>query len=155
MTIKVKDKAPDFSLFDTDRKERTLKEFSGKKVVLAFYPGAFTGVCQKELCSLRDSMNNFNQVGAQVIGISVDSPFANAAFAKQNELGYPLLCDYTRAVSKQYCGVHDDFAGLKGYSAAKRSVFVLDNNHVVKYAWISDNPGNEPPYEEIKTALAS
>ncbi len=155
MALKVNDKAPDFTLFDTDRKERSLKDFAGKKLVIAFFPGAFTGVCQKELCTFRDSMTNFNQMGAQVIGISVDSPFANAAFASQNELNFPLLCDFTRSAAKAYGGVHEDFAGLRGYSAAKRTVFVLDASHKVKYAWISENPGAEPPYEEVKKALSA
>lgn len=155
MPLNPNDKAPDFTLFDTERKERTLKEFAGKPVVLAFFPGAFTPVCQKELCSFRDSAGNFNSVNAQVIGVSVDSPFANKAFATQNELSFPLLCDFTRTVSKQYGGVHEDFAGLKGYSASKRAVFVLDKSHVVKYAWISENPGAEPPYDEVKKVVAA
>ena len=155
MALKVGDKAPQFRLFDTERKERSLSEFLTKKTVLAFYPGAFTGVCTKELCTLRDSMTNFSKVNAQVVGISVDASFANKAFATANNLSFPLLSDYTRVVSKQYCGVYDDFAGLSGYSASKRSVFVLDANGIVKYAWISENPGNEPPYDEINKSIAS
>ncbi|HTK81756.1 MAG TPA: peroxiredoxin [Bacteroidota bacterium] len=156
MALKVGDKAPDFKLLDTDKKERSLSEFMGKKTVLAFYPGAFTGVCTKEMCALRDSMSNFNGMNAQVVGISVDSPFANKGFSEFNKLGFPLLSDYTRSVSKQYTGLYDDFAGLKGYTAAKRAVFVLDTAGVVKYAWISEtNPGAEPPYEEVNKAVAS
>lgn len=155
MAINVGNKAPDFSLFDTERKEKTLKEFAGKPVILAFYPGAFTGVCQKELCHFRDSMAQLNKFHAQVIGISVDSPFANAAFASQNDVSYPILCDYTRSASKAYGGVHEDFAGLKGYSASKRAVYVLDASGVVRYAWVTENPGNEPPYAEIEVALGA
>lgn len=155
MPIKTGDKAPDFTLFDVDRKERTLKEFSGRTIVLAFYPGAFTSVCQKELCTFRDSLTRYNNLNAQVLGISVDSPFANKAFAEQNELSFPVLCDYTRTVAKQYCGVHEDFAGIKGYSAAKRSVFVINRDGTVTYSWISENPGNEPPYEEVTKAIES
>ena len=94
MAIKVGSKAPEFTLFDTDKKPRSLSEFRGKNVVLAFYPGAFTGVCTKELCAFRDAMSNFNNLNAQVVGISVDSPFANKAFATQNNLQFPLLSDY-------------------------------------------------------------
>jgi glutaredoxin-dependent peroxiredoxin len=155
MAVSVGAAAPDFKLFDTERKERSLNEFRGKQVVLAFYPGAYTGVCTKELCTFRDSLTNFNALNAQVIGISVDSPFANKAFADQNQLTFPVLCDFTREVSKKYGGVHEDFAGLKGYSAAKRAVYVLDKNGVVSYVWVSENPGVEPPYEEIKKALGS
>ncbi len=155
MALKVGDKAPQFRLFDAERKERALSEFLTKKTVLVFYPGAFTGVCTKELCTLRDSMSSFNSVNAQVVGVSVDGPFANQAFASANGLTFPLLCDFTRTVSKQYCGVHENFAGIQGYTAAKRSVFVLDAKGIVKYAWISENPGVEPPYGEISKALAS
>jgi glutaredoxin-dependent peroxiredoxin len=155
MALSVGAAAPDFKLFDTERKERSLGEFRGKQVVLAFYPGAYTGVCTKELCTFRDSLTNFNALNAQVVGISVDGPFANKAFADQNQLTFPILCDYTREVTKKYGGLHEDFAGLKGYSAAKRAVYVLDRNGVVIYAWVSENPGVEPPYEEVKKALGS
>ena len=155
MSLSIGSKAPDFTLVDSDRKPRSLKEFLGKKLVLAFYPGAFTGVCGKEMCALRDAMASFNTLSAQVVGISVDGPFANKAFSDQNKLTFPLLCDYTREVSKAYAGLYEDFAGVKGYTAAKRSVFVLDASGVVKYVWVTETPGVEPPYEEIKKALAS
>jgi peroxiredoxin len=153
MAIKVGSKAPEFTLFDTDKKPRSLSEFQGKNVVLAFYPGAFTGVCTKELCTFRDAMSNFNNLHAQVVGISVDAPFANKAFATQNNLQFPLLSDYTREVCKQYGGIHEDFAGMKGYSASKRAVFIVDANGYVTYAWISENPGMEPDYEAITYSL--
>ncbi|HUN65307.1 MAG TPA: redoxin domain-containing protein [Bacteroidota bacterium] len=155
MALKVGDKAPDFKLFDADRAERSLGEFLTRKTVLAFFPGAFTGVCTKEMCALRDSLTNFNTMNAQVVGVSVDGPFASKAFATANQLTFPLLCDFTRTVARQYAGVHDDFAGVKGYSASKRAVFVLDTNRTVRYAWISENPGVEPPYDEIAKALKS
>ena len=154
MAVKPGEKAPEFTLSDTEKNARSLKEFAGKKTVLAFYPGAFTGVCTKELCAFRDSLAQFNSLNAQVVGISVDSPFSNKAFASQNQLTFPLLSDYTRSVSAMYGGLHEDFAGLKGYSAAKRAVFVLDGQGIVRYVWVSENPGVEPPYEEIRKALA-
>ncbi len=153
MSVKIGIKAPDFSLYDTERKQRSLSEFKGKNVVLAFYPGAFTGVCTKEMCTLRDSMTRFNNLNAQVIGISVDSPFANKAFASQNNLEFPLLSDYSREVSKLYGGVLKDFAGLKGYGVAKRAVYIIDKEGVVKYEWITDNPGIEPDYDVIAKKL--
>jgi glutaredoxin-dependent peroxiredoxin len=155
MAVTIGNKAPDFALFDTEKKVRPLTEFLGKKTVLAFYPGAFTGVCTKELCALRDSMTRFNELNAQVVGISVDSPFANKAFAVQNNLQFPILSDFTRTTIQAYGIVHDGFAGLTGYRASKRSVFVLDKNGVVRYAWVSDNPGVEPNYDEVTKALAS
>lgn len=155
MALKVGDTAPDFTLPDYDKNPRSLKEFLGKKVVLVFYPGAFTGVCTKEMCSFRDSMANLNSLNAQVVGISVDSPFANKAFATQNNLSFPLLSDYSREVAKQYVGLYQDFGGLKNYTAAKRSVVVLDKNGVVKYVWVTETPGVEPPYDEVTKAVAS
>lgn len=153
MSIEVNSVAPNFSLLDAERQSRSLSDFAGKKVVLAFFPGAFTGACTKEMCALRDSMANFNQMNAQVIGVSVDSPFANKAFSDANNLTFPLLSDYKREVSQVYCGVYNDFAGLKDYRAAKRSVFVLDQAGFVKYRWITEEPGKEPPYDEIKNIL--
>lgn len=153
MAIKVGDKAPGFTLVDTDKKPRTLNEFLGKKTVLAFFPGAFTGVCTKEMCTFRDSISNFGTMNAQVVGISVDSPFANKGFATANNLQFPILSDYTHKVVKQYGIEMNNFAGLEGYSAAKRSVFVLDGSGTVRYSWISDNPGVEPNYDEVKKAV--
>ncbi len=153
MAVKVGNKAPEFTLFDTERKSRSLSEFRGKTVVLAFYPGAFTGVCTKEMCTFRDTMEKFNRLNAQVIGISVDASFANYAFAAQNNLQFPLLSDYSRKVINEYCGVHEDFAGLTGYTASKRAVFIIDASGIVKYVWISENPGVEPDYNAIEQAL--
>lgn len=155
MALTVGAKAPAFTLVDTEKKPRSLGEFLGKKTVLAFYPGAFTGVCTKEMCAFRDSLANLTSLSAHVVGISVDSPFANKTFATQNNLTFPLLSDFNRDVAKMYCGLQENFAGIQGYVAAKRSVFVLDASGTVKYVWITDNPGNEPPYDEIKKALAS
>jgi peroxiredoxin len=153
MAINVGSKAPEFTLFDNDKKPRKLSEFRGKKVVLAFYPGAFTGACTKEFCALRDAMSNFNNLNAQIVGVSVDSPFANKVFATQNNLQFPLLSDYTREVSKQYGGVYEDFAGITGYIASKRAVFIIDANGIVTYSWVSDNPGAEPDYDAVSQAL--
>ncbi len=154
MALKVGDKAPEFTLVDTERKERKLSEFSGKTIVLVFFPGAFTGVCTKEMCSFRDSLADFNKLNAQVIGISVDAPAANKAFAAHNHLEFPVLSDFTREVSKKYAGIYENF-GVKGLTAAKRSVFVVDPGGIVRYAWISEDPGVEPNYEEVRKAVAA
>ncbi|MCX6137305.1 MAG: peroxiredoxin [Ignavibacteriales bacterium] len=152
MALATGSKAPQFTLFDTDRKQVSLSDFAGKKVVLVFYPGAFTGVCTKELCRFRDALADYNSLNAQVLAISVDGPFANKAFKDQNNITYPMLSDYTRSISLAYGGIHQDFAGLAGYTASKRAVYVLDAAGTVTYAWVSDNPGVEPPYDEVKKA---
>jgi len=154
MPVTVGQKAPNFTLPDTGKKQTSLSDFAGKKTVLVFYPGAFTGVCEKELCTFRDAMADFNSLNAQVLGISVDSPFSNKAFAEKNSVTFPLLSDYTRYVSAQYCGLVNNFAGLVGLTAANRAVFVVDAAGTVTYAWISENPGVEPPYDEVKKAVA-
>lgn len=153
--VKVGDRAPQFSLVDKDRRPVGLSDFGGKKVVLAFFPGAFTTVCQKELCQLRDMLGNLEQLGAQVVGISVDSPWANGAFAAANRLPFPILSDHTREVSRAWGGVHEDFAGLRGYTVAKRAVFVVDPHGIVRYRWVTDDPGVEPLYGEIERVLSS
>ena len=140
---------PDFQLFDQNRVVRSLKDFAGKKIVLAFFPGAFTSVCTKEMCAFRDSMKSMTALGAQVIGISVNDPFTNKAFAEVNQLPFIILSDYTRETIKRYGVFHEDFAGLKGYTVAKRSVFILDEKGTLQYKWISEDPGKEPDYKEI------
>ena len=151
--VNVGDIAPDFTLFDMDRKPRNLSEFRGRNVVLAFYPGAFTSACKREMCTLRDSIAGLEALDAQVLGVSVNDPFANKAFHEMNMLNFPLLCDYNREAVELYGVAMHDFAGLKGYTAAKRSVFIIDREGIVRYRWVSENPGVEPDYEEIKQEL--
>jgi peroxiredoxin len=152
--IKVGQEAPDFTLPDTELKPQRVREFRGKRnVILAFYPGAFTPTCKKELCALRDSLARFNELNAQVFGISVNDPFSNRAFAEANLLNFPLLSDYNREVIKLYGIEAKDFAALRNYTAAKRAVFIIDKKGVVRYVWVSENPKVEPNYEEIEKAL--
>lgn len=153
MVMELGSKAIDFTLYDYDRKERSLKELLDKKLVLAFFPGAFTSICTKEMCTFRDSMKSLEELNAKVVGISVDSPFSNKAFAEKYNLNFLLLSDYNRDVIRKYDIVLKDLGGLKGYNVAKRSIFILDKDGIVRYRWISDDPTKEPNYEEIKKAL--
>jgi len=146
--------APDFTLVDTELKPRSLHEFIGKRVVLAFFVGAFTGVCTKEMCAFRDSMYRLVDLKAQVIGISVNDPFSNKAFAQKNELAFPVLSDVNREVIKAYNLEAPDFSGIKGYTVSKRSIFVLDSKGVVRYNWVSQDPTVEPPYDKIPQVLS-
>lgn len=151
--IGVGQKAPDFTLPDADLKPRRLKDFLDKNVVLAFYPGAFTAVCTKEMCTFRDHLAKLSDLKAQVVGISVNDPFSNKAFANANRLNFPLLSDYNRDVVMLYDVGATNFAGLKGYTAAKRSIFVVDRKGIVRYDWVSEDPRVEPDYEEIERVL--
>ena len=150
MSVQIGAKLPDFQLPDQDRKMRSLNEFQGKKVVLAFFPGAFTGPCTKEMCTFRDSLAS---LPGNVVAISVNDPFTNKAFADANKLNFPILSDYTRDTIKKLNIFHTDFAGLKGYTVAKRSVYILDESGAVRYKWVTEDPLKEPNYEEIKSNL--
>jgi len=154
MPVEVGEKPPDFQLHDQNKAIRSLKDFLGKKTVLAFFPGAFTGPCTKEMCTFRDSLQALGELEAQVVGISVNDPFSNKAFAEANRLQFLILSDYTRETVKRYDVFHENFAGLKEYTAAKRSIFILDGKGIVRYKWVSEDPGKEPDYEEVKGRLA-
>ena len=145
--------APDFTLLDTSRNAVTLSALKGQKVVVAFFPAAFTGVCEKELCTFRDSLASLKDLNATVLAISVDAPFSNAAFAQNNDLNFPVLSDYSRATVRAYGVAHDDFAGMEGYTAAKRSVFVVDADGQLTWSWVAPSPANEPDYDAVKAAL--
>ena len=154
MAVEVGQNAPEFTLYDSDRQQQTLSGFRGKNVVLAFFPGAFTGVCTTEMCTFRDRVDQFNSVDAQVLGISVDGAIAQKVFSDQNNLNFPLLSDFARQVVNQYDVALENFGGMEGYVAAKRAVFVVDKEGVVRYKWVGPNPGVEPDYDEVRQAIA-
>ncbi len=146
--------APDFTLPNTKKEAVALSSYRGKKLVIAFYPAAFTGVCQKEMCTFRDTLGSLNEAGAEVVGISVDMPFSNGAFASANGVSFPLLSDVHRAAVRAYGVSWNNFAGIAGLEVANRSVFVVDADGKVIYEWIAPNPGVEPDYEAVKAAAA-
>jgi len=153
MPVEVGSRVPDVGLVSGDRKAVKLSDFLGKPTVLAFFPGAFTGTCTKELCTFRDGMAKFNELNAQVLAISVDSPFAQRAFAEHNRLNFTLLSDFTRQAVRAF-GIEDPhFINGLLPGVAKRSVFVLDKNGTVTYRWVSDDPGVEPNYQEVEAAV--
>ncbi len=139
--------APDFELMANDRTMVRLSESIGNRVVLAFYPAAFTGVCTKEMCTFTDSMNRLEEAEVEIFGISVDSIFANAAFSDQNQIGFPLLSDTNREATEAY-GIAIPFV-MPGYIASQRAVFIIDSNGMIGFSWVAENPGQEPDYEAI------
>jgi peroxiredoxin len=153
MPVDVGQSAPGFTLYDQDRQQRSLADFQGKSVVLAFFPGAFTGVCTTEMCTLRDSIEQFNSLNTQVLGISVDPPFAQKAWADQNSLNFPILSDFNRQATNEYDVALPNMAGMEGYVACNRAVFIVDKDGVVRYRWIAPSPVNEPDYDEIRQNL--
>ena len=145
-------KAPDFSLFDTDKKKWTLSELQGKNVLLLFFPLAFTSTCTKELCSVRDNISIYNDTNATVLGISVDSLYTLAKYKTEQNLNFTLLSDFNKKVSIQYDSLYSHFSfGMEGVS--KRSAFLIDKNGIVQYAEVLQNAGMQPNFEEIKVKL--
>ncbi len=153
--VDVGDQAPDFELIDTELKFRKLEEFKSKKVVISFFVAASSPVCEVELCTFRDSLNQISELGAQVIAISNDGPFANKAFAEKNNYNFPVLGDYQSKTIRDYDVLLPDLLHVKDYNAAKRSVFILNEEHKVIWKWIVDDPLKEPNYEEIMQVLKS
>jgi glutaredoxin-dependent peroxiredoxin len=152
MAIQTGQKAPDFTLFDTDRKEVSLKDLQGKNLLLLFFPLAFTGVCTKELCSIRDNIASYNDANATVLGISVDSPMTLAKFKEEQGLNFTLLSDFNKEASTAYGAIYDSFIGwMKGVS--KRSAFVVDKEGIIQYAEVLENAGELPNFESIQTIL--
>jgi len=153
--VDVGDQAPDFELVDTELKFRKLEEFKGKNVVISFFVAASSPVCEVELCTFRDSWNQISELGAQVIAISNDGPFANKAFAEKNNYNFPVLGDYQSKTIRDYDVLLPDLLHVKDYNAAKRSVFILNQEHKIIWKWVVDDPLKEPNYEEIMQVLQS
>ena len=153
MSLNVGDIAPGFELADTELKMRNLDEFKGGKIVLSFIVAASSPVCEVELCTFRDSYEEMNGLGAQVVAISNDGPFANKAFAEKHNFNFPLLADYTSKTIRDYDVLMPDLLHIKDYNAAKRSIFIINEDGKIGYKWVSEDPLKEPNYEEIKNFL--
>ncbi|MFA7228307.1 MAG: redoxin domain-containing protein [Melioribacteraceae bacterium] len=156
MSLKAGDVAPNFSLRNTNNELITLSDYKGKSnVVLLFFPAVGTGVCEKELCSTRDSMKDYEELNAQVFAISVDGPFSQKLWVDRHKFNFSLLSDFNKEVSPAYGAFYDVWlAGkwdLKGVS--KRAAFVIDKNGIVQHAEVLENAGEEPSYDAVKEAL--
>jgi peroxiredoxin len=154
MAVEVGTKAPDFTLPNQDREPVTLSEQTKNgPVVLAFFPAAFSSVCTKEMCTFRDSMGELNKVSARIFGVSVDTFFAQKAWADSQNLNFALLSDFNKQVTNQYGVLNPDMIGLKGI--AKRAVFVIDKAGTIRHKEVLEDARNEPDYAKVKQALAS
>jgi peroxiredoxin len=152
MSVDVGSPAPDFTLPNQDRETVTLRESRGRPVVLAFFPAAFSSVCANELCTLRDGLARLNSANAHVFGVSVDTPFALKAFQADQKITFPLLSDFNKQMIRDYGVFNEDMIGLKGI--AKRAVFVLDEDGIVRYREVLEDARNEPDYQKVYAALA-
>jgi peroxiredoxin len=146
--VSIGEMAPDFTLTAQDKSKVTLSELRGERVILAFYPAAFTGVCTTEMCTFSDGMGSLSDSGTKVFGISVDAPFSNGAFAEKNGISFPLLSDVHREAVNAYGVALGDFV-IPGYTVAQRSVFVVEEDGTIGYAWVAENPGIQPDYDEV------
>ncbi len=154
MKIEVGSQAPSFSLYSSEKEKVSLSDYKGENVVILFFPLAFTGVCTKELCNVRDNISIYNNSKTKVIAISVDSPQTLARFKQDQQLNFPLLSDFNKTVSAEYGSLYETFSlDMKGVS--KRSAFVIDRNGIVRYAEVLENAGEEPNYTTIQNSLAS
>ena len=145
--------APDFSLFNTEKNKVNLADYKGKNLVILFFPLAFTGVCTTELCSVRDNLNVYTSLNADVVGISVDSLFSLGKFKEEQQYNFPLLSDFNKETSQAYGAFYDEFVlDMKGVS--RRAAFVVDRDGVVQYAEVLESAGDLPNFDAIKETLA-
>lgn len=153
MSVQVGEKAPGFRLFASDKKEISLEDFKGQNVVILFFPMAFTSVCTQELCAMRDNIGDYERLKAQILAISVDSPFTLNKFKTDQGFNFPLLSDFNKEVSKAYGALYEEFVmGMRGVS--KRAAFVIDKEGVVRYAEVLETAGKLPNFEAVNGTLA-
>ena len=152
MNIKIGDKAPQFTLRSSETKEVSLSDIKDKNVVLLFFPLAFTGVCTEELCTMRDDIAKYNDMDAEILAISVDSPFTLAKYKEDQQLNFSLLSDFNKTVSRSYGSLYEDFVlDMKGVS--KRSAFVIDKSGIIRYSEVLENAGELPNFVAIRETL--
>jgi len=152
MSLQKGEQAPGFTLVSSELKEVSLDDFKGRKVIIHFFPMAFTGVCTTQLCTMRDNLAYYDNLNAQVLGISVDSPFTLAKFKEENNYQFPLLSDFNKTTSEAYGALYNEFVfGLKGVS--KRAAFVIDENQQVIYAEVLESAGDLPDFSAIAEAV--
>ena len=154
MEINIGDKAPNFTLRNTEKAEVSLENYRGKNVVLLFFPLAFTGVCTTELCAMRDDIGTYEGLDAEVLAVSVDSLFTLEQFKKAHNYNFQLLSDFNKNVSRAYGALYEDFVlDMKGVS--KRSAFVIDKEGVIRYGEVLESAGDLPNFEAVKNTLSS
>lgn len=153
MKIETGQLAPDFTLYNSDKKQVTLSAQKGKNVLLLFFPLAFTSTCTKELCGVRDNISFYNNSNAEVFGISVDALHTLAKYKEEQNLNFTLLSDFNKEVSTAYGSIYEMFGyNMKGVS--KRSAFVIDKEGIVRYAEVLENAAEVPDFEAIQRVLS-
>ncbi|MDZ4759161.1 MAG: redoxin domain-containing protein [Bacteroidota bacterium] len=154
MSITIGQQAPNFTLRDTEKNVVSLEDFKGKNVVILFFPLAFTGTCTKELCTIRDDISNYKNLGTDVVAISVDSLFSLLKFKQEQDLNFTLLSDFNKVASTTYDCLFETFPNdMNGVS--KRAAFVVDKNGIIQYAEVLASAGDLPNFDAIKACVAS
>jgi len=154
MKVEPGQKAPDFTLYDSDKNKITLTDFRGKNIVLLFFPFAFSRVCTQELCSIRDNIGDYEKLNAMVFGISVDSHYTLARYKQDQQLNFTLLSDFNKEASTAYGSLYEKFGlGMKGVS--KRSAFVIDKEGIVRYSEVLENASSTPDFNNIQASLSA
>jgi peroxiredoxin len=153
MAIAVRAKAPAFTLYNTNRKEISLSDYSGQVVILHFFPAAFTSTCTAQMCSNRDELSYYNELGAVVFGISVDMPFSLKEFKEKNAINFDLLSDFNKKTIHEYEMYQCNFiCGIRG--VAKRGVVVVGKDNTIAYAEETANPGVQVNFAALKESLS-
>jgi glutaredoxin-dependent peroxiredoxin len=153
MSLKPGDKAPEFTSKTHSMEDFTLSSSIGKEnVVIIFFPLVNTGVCFNEMCTLRDSLHDYDKLNAKVIAISVDSPFAQKLWVEKEGFNFIFVSDFNKEISKKYECQYEELIGLKG--VAKRSAFVVDKQGILRYTWVSEDSGVLPDFKAIQKVLA-
>jgi peroxiredoxin len=153
MALTIGQAAPAFKLFNSEKEEVSLSSYLGKKVIIHFFPQAFTGVCTTQLCTMRDNLNYYTDLNAVVLGISVDSVFSLGKFKEEQNYNFSLLSDFNKEVSKAYDAIYDSWI-LNMNGVSKRAAFVIDTNGLVQYAEVLESAGDLPNFEAIKACVA-
>jgi peroxiredoxin len=154
MTLNIGDKAPQFSLWNTEKAKVSLADYSDKNVLVLFFPLAFAGACTTELCDVRDNLKKYETTGVDVIAISVDSFLVLGKFKAEHELNFPLLSDFNKEISRIYGCLYENFVlDMKGVS--KRSAFLVDKKGIIRYAEVLENASELPNFVAIQEAIAN
>ena len=154
MSLQVGQQAPSFSLYDSEKNKVNSADFAGKNLLVLFFPLAFTGVCTKELCGIRDNIAVYNNANAAVVGVSVDSIFSLDKFKQEQGINFPLLSDFNKAASTAFGALYEVFPVFEMEGVSKRAAFVVDKTGVIQYAEVCATPGDLPDFTAIQEVLA-
>ena len=156
MSLAIGKKAPDFTLYDSDKNKVSLSDFKGNKnVLLLFFPMAFTGTCTEELCGVRDDIGRYNKANAQVLGISVDSVFTLSKYKDEQSYNFPLLSDFNKDASEAYSCMYEYFTPMMMKGVGKRAAFIVDKNGIIQYEEVLESADDLPNFTLINCKLES